>query len=1231
MKKENAFKKIDRKIYLVFLAVVAIAFFNAVFSSYTILQSQRTSKEIVSNMNPSMEALSQLNLLVTKSRMLTTNWVYLPSNSLEKEVINNLNNNDYAPLKIRLQSLMKKWSNNKMISDVNGVLTDYDKLKENQQSIMKRLASFDDYQDPMKKFEALEILESTIIPNSESIDLRLKNIIMEQKAETKVKQDQMLQQLNTLMIVVFGIAILIVGSLFFAAFVLSRSFIVPVMRVREIILDMSKGRLPEYRMRIPKNAVGEMLMALKLLTESAKRTSHFAEEIGKGNLEVPFEPLSDDDEHGHALLAMRKSIKAAGDLEAEHAWINEGLARLNNIMRSTSDDFTKLLDNIINLLAEYLNVQQSAIFLLNNDNMEEMHIQLGAHYALNNKLINCKRFELKEGLVGQAIASNRLIDIEDIADPFFTIDMGLGQSTTCNLMIVPLATSGKVVGAIAVASLKKMSAKQKELIQKIAEPVAASLYNVRANLITTQLLEESRKQADELAAQEQELRTINQQLTKKSLALVSSEEELRTQQNELKQVNSRLKEKAQLLEENNLAIEDARQSLFFKAEQLEQSNKYKSAFLANMSHELRTPLNSILILAKILADNKNNTLNEKQIEHANVIYKSGSDLLELINDILDLSKVEAGKLELQSELFSISEMADDMQLLFGELALDKQITFNISYSIPKTSQLNTDKGRVEQILKNLISNALKFTYAGGEVNLLFYAAPNESIFKNAKLLGENNVLAITVQDNGIGIPKEKQSLVFEAFKQADGSTSRSYGGTGLGLSICLELAQLLGGEIQLKSEAGKGSEFILYIPFNNDFANHDTQTNNQKIKLLFDSSNGVEKSTIVLRDDRGSLVGTDKKVLIIEDDYIFAQMLVNKCHLHGMKAIVATQGDVGLAYTKYYSPHAIILDMRLPVMDGWTVLQHIKSDDQLKHIPIHVVSSTDKKILSNEMGAESFCRKPAGSDELNSLFKRISDNMNFKIENILAFGKNSEKLNDLLFQISNTKSKVYCEYITEYENCLSKLSSDNNYKCIIIDQSTKINDEEQEFIITATNQLNIPLIYLDGNPDECLREITTVLNGATPYIENNDSTSQHLTISLQGDSGNRMKEMLNGKTVLLVDDDMRNIYSMTNIMEQEGMIIIGAINGQEALDKLNTKTVIDIILMDIMMPGMNGYEAMAEIKKNSLFDNIPIIALTANAMNGDREKCIAAGASDYITKPVNITTLLSLMQAWLYK
>lgn len=1225
MKKvSRAFRKIDTKIYIVFVAVIAIAFFNAVFSSYTILRSQETTQDIVNNSSPSREALTQLNTLVIKSRMLVTNWVYLPSNSADKEALKKINQSEYLKSKVKLTALMKNWDSGSRVASMKTIFKEYEDLMKVQERIMLQLASFDDYQDPMKKFVAEELLETEVIPRSETIEDRLNVIMNVQAADAKMKQDQMVNQLNTLMAVVFSIAVLIVGSLFFAAFVISRSFIVPVMRVREIILEMNLGRLPEYRMAIPRNAVGEMLVALKSLIESVRRTSRFAEEIGKGNLNEPFTPLSEDDVHGQALLRMRNSLKAASDADAQHTWINEGLTRLHNIMRTNADDFNLLLDNIINMVVEYVEVQQAAIFLMNNDNIDDMHIQLGAYYALNGNILNSKRYELKEGLIGQAIATKRVIDLESISDPFFSIDMGLMKSSKCSLMILPLTTSGKVVGVLTIASLRPLTIAKKDFLQKITEPIASSLFSVRANMITAQLLDESRKQADELALQEQELRTINTQLTEKSQELELSEEELRKQKYELQQVNNELEEKARLLEEKNIAVEEARQGLAFKAEQLEQSNKYKSAFLANMSHELRTPLNSILILAKILADDKQHTLSSKQIEHAKVIHKSGSDLLALINDILDLSKIEAGKVELQQDIFRVEEMVHDMQMLFNELANDRKINFTANNYLSSTATLKSDKVRVDQIVKNLLSNALKFTDAGGHVSLNVKMAGQGNIYNNASLLSSRNIISIEVQDSGIGIPKDKQALVFEAFKQADGSTSRKYGGTGLGLSICKELAHLMGGEIQLQSTEGEGSTFTLFLPL------YDADT-----EIIHPANSLHTEAATSLLDDRNELGLHDKRILIIEDDHVFAQMLVNHCHQHQMKAIVAMQGDEGMKCARQYKPDAIILDMRLPVMDGWTILQQIKADESLRKIPVHVVTSMDKKNMSLEMGAESYFQKPANTRDLGQLMDRITGQLEHHNINGIIVGVAGSAVSAVMHTMQKELPDVNVEYFEEMTDGIKKLQSDSNCRFILTDKSVALSDDMQTELNIASEKFNIPVIYFNGNHDECFRELSKVLHHeVVQSAELHPVTMQF--ISGVGESGNdatvqRMQNALKGKTVLLADDDMRNIYSMTSTLENEGMQVICAMNGKEAIELLKKNLHIDIILMDIMMPEMNGYEATEAIRMMPEYKSLPIIAVTAKAMQGDREKCLESGASDYITKPVNIELMLSVMQAWLYR
>ena len=1207
MIQNQALLKIDKRIYIVFIALIAVTLVNAIFSTYTIQRSHTITSDIVYNTNPSLDALSKMNLLVTKSRMLITNWVYLPHGSQNKSELQNLNTNDYILLRGTLTGLMQHWTDSAQVKEMADIFYEYENLVRQENKITNLLYDFDDFSDAENRFQAEDILEREIITRSQKITTRLEKITANQTKTALLKQDAMLYRFNSLMVLILGFAVLIICSVLITTVILSKSIIVPVLAVRDIILRMGRGELPEMKLRVPDNAVGEMSKALGFMISGFRQTSRFVEEIGQGNFEYPYEPLSNIDVQGHALVTMRNRLKEASDEEARRMRNAEGLAQLNETMRANSENFDELLNHTIEIIVEHLKVQQAAIFLLNNDDLNDLHIQLGAYYALNNRILNSKRYELREGLVGQAVASNRAILVENQYDPFFTIDSGLGESASCNIMIVPLTTSGKVVGAIEIASTNPLLAEQKELLEKMAEPIAASLFSVRANLITSQLLEESRKQAEELASQEQELRKINNELTLQSNKLRISEDELKTQQEELKNMNIQLREKARLLEEQNLALEETRLSLSFKASQLEESNKFKSAFLANMSHELRTPLNSILILARLLADNKGEHLSQREIEHAQVIYKSGTDLLNLINDILDLSKIEAGKVELILEQFSLNHFSKEMYLLFREVAADRNIHFE--YLNPSEEiWLNTDQVRLSQVVKNLLSNAFKFTPEGGTVSMSYDYAVNETVFSTKSLLQTQKVVCIQILDTGIGIPEEKQNLIFEAFQQADGSTSRKFGGTGLGLSITRELVSLMGGEIQLSSAEKSGCVFSVFLPAeSNAFAGLPNETT-QRI-----SAQEIKEHSI--HDDRGNLKKDDQCILIIEDDYVFAKMLMNQCHRYDSKAIIALEGEPGLQYAREYQPDCILLDMRLPTMDGWLVLKKLKQDPDCKHIPVHILTAVDKMGLGLEMGADSYVQKPVDQYALDKLFERILNKK--KPAKYLYAGNNETELTSLRNSATKNDAEICVEDdISDLEGMIA-----SEYKGVLV--SNNVSADQLTEIEKTTRELNIPMLYINGSPDECLREASNLLNAnsANQKIDNN-STNETPT---------EKTDILKDKKVLLADDDMRNIYSITHILEDMGMEVINAFDGADAIEKLIAAVEVDIVLMDIMMPNMNGIEAITEIRKNDKWANLPIIAVTAKAMTDDREICLNAGASDYLTKPIQTEQLVNMLKVWLHK
>jgi signal transduction histidine kinase/DNA-binding response OmpR family regulator len=1194
MIRNQALRKIDKRIYLVFIALIALTLVNALFSTVTIQRSQNITSDIVYNTNPSVNALSRMNLLVTRSRMMITNWVYLPHGSQDAKELAELNSKEYILLRGTITGLMKHWNDEKESQAMKNVFSDYEELIRYETSITNLLNDFEDFSDPQIKFQTQDILESKIIPLSTKLATQLDKITDSQTKKALRKQDSMLNRFNSLMVMIIGFAILIICAVLFATLILSRSVIVPVLHVKELIMKMGRGELPEMTMRAPDNAVGEMSQALGFMITGFRQTSRFVEEIGKGNFDHPYEPLSNKDVQGHALITMRNRLKDAAEEDARRMWMAEGLAELNQTMRSSNEDFEELLNRIIKVIVSHINVDQAAIFLLNNDNLKEMHIQLGAYHGLNNRILNSKRHELSGGVIGQALLNNQTMLLEHHYDPYFSIEKDGTEVTSGSLMIIPLTTNTKVVGVLTVSNLNKLRSEEKELLQKMAEPIAASLFSVRANLITSQLLEESRKQTEELANQEQRLRKINNELIVQSDKLLISEEELKLQQMELQKVNLMLRDKARLLEEQNMALEVARQSITFKAAQLEESNKYKSAFLANMSHELRTPLNSILILARLLSDNKNKHLTEREIEHAQVIHKSGTDLLTLINDILDLSKIEAGKLEMIYEKFSLQDFTKQMQLLFREVAAENKIEFNCD--CPNTDIiLFSDQARLAQITKNLLSNAFKFTPEGGKVCMTYSIAGNDILFRSKKLLQSSQVARICIKDTGIGIPEEKQQLIFEAFQQADGSTSRKFGGTGLGLSITQELVTLMGGEIHLNSNENEGSIFSVFLPIDN--VEEDEIKNNIIVS-------GKEKKYSLL-DDREKISKGDGSILIIEDDYVFAKMLMDQCHRYDCKALIALEGDWGLKYAKEYQPRCIILDLRLPRMDGWEVLKQLKADPACAHIPVHIITAVDKMMLGLEMGANSYLQKPIDQKAMDDLFHRMLQTKSSK--KYYYAGSDINELENLQKALKTTEPGAEIEVMNdaEWENMSA------NTACILIGSNSTY--AEIEVLEKQGDALHIPLVYVKNEPDQCLI--------AASSIERKHASVVSKTTN----------EILRGKIVLLADDDMRNIYSITNILEDEGMEVISAFDGADALEKLHNNKDIHIVLMDIMMPNMNGLEAIAAIREKPEWEKLPVIAVTAKAMNSDREICLQAGASDYLTKPINVEQLTSVLKVWLHK
>src|SRR5690348_6037242 len=783
---------------------------------------------------------------------------------------------------------------------------------------------------------------------------------------------------------------------------------------------------------------------------------------------------------------------------AEQDWLKTNLARFSRMLQGERDLAT-VSNLIMSELAPLVNAQYGVFYVTKREE-DETRLELVASYGAESPDELKQEFHLREGLIGQAAADRRPILLKDVPPDFVRIGSGLGHSKPATVNILPALFEDEVKAVIELASFNDFNETHQSFLDQLMESVGIVLNTIAATMRTEGLLKQS-----QLLTQE----------------LQSRQTELTTKQQELHATNEELQEKAQLLENEkkqveakNLEIEMARRALEEKAEQLALTSKYKSEFLANMSHELRTPLNSLLILSKLLADNAQGNLLEKQVEFAKTINSAGSDLLNLINDILDLSKVESGTVSIEVGEMPMANLKQHMERTFRQLASDKGLDFNVKFDPKLPQKILTDEKRLQQIVLNLLSNAFKFT-SKGSVTLGVRCAdsgwsPTHPVLRNA-----DRAIEIAVTDTGIGIPQDKQKLIFEAFQQADGTTSRKYGGTGLGLSISREIARLLGGELQVRSTPGEGSTFTLYIPLE---AVAEGGSAVAGATARYDNSGAVIPSALPtsfeVNDDRDEL-GKDPFVLIVEDDPTFAAILLDAAHEAGLKGVISTAGAGTLAMARKLQPAAITLDLGLADIDGFVLLDLLKHDPQTSHVLIHVISGADRSQSAIGMGAFGITEKPAERDELVGVFKALRE--------------------EVAGQKPRRKSKAA--------------------------------------------------------PRQQIAELA-------------------------------------GAKVLIVDDDIRNIFSLTSVLESHDVEVLHAERGKDGILILEQTPGVDVGLIDIMMPDMDGYETMRHIRQIPALSDLPLIAVTAKAMKGDRQKCLDAGASDYIAKPVDIELLLALLRVW---
>ena len=959
------------------------------------------------------------------------------------------------------------------------------------------------------------------------------------------------------------------------------------------------------------------------LTTQVRAIADVATAVTKGDLtrEIQVDARGEVVELKDNINAMIQNLRATTEQNTEQDWLKTNLAKFTNMLQGQRD-LTTVGRMLLTELAPLVNAQCGAIYQMDSSNGRP-HLAMLGSYARAMKQDEDARLALGEGLVGQCALDKSRILIADVPDDYMRIRSSLGEATPRNLIVLPVLFEGETKAVIELAALTQFTSTHLTFLSQLTESIGIVLNTIEATMRTEGLLQQSQKLATELQAQQRELQQTNDELGHKAQQLAEQNAEV---------------------ERKNQEIEQARYALEEKAAELALTSKYKSEFLANMSHELRTPLNSILILAQQLAENAEGNLTTKQVEFSRNVHAAGADLLNLISDILDLSKIESGTVTVEPEAVTFASVRDAVERSFRHIAETKHLTFDIEMDAQLPLGINTDLKRLQQVLKNLLSNAFKFT-SHGRITFRMKLAVGGWSADHQGLSSAARVIAFEVRDTGIGISPDKQKIIFEAFHQADAGTSRRYGGTGLGLAISRELATLLGGEIRLNSAPGEGSVFTFYLP-ENYLGPHlsvapEANSTLRPAPLIVHQ---VIKQEQIL-DDRESIAPGDPVVLIVEDDPHFAQVLLRLVGEQGLKGVVSTHGAHVRALAHQFQPLAIMLDIFLPDMLGWTVLNHLKQDPTTRHIPVQIVSVEEERFQGLGHGAFSYLIKPSTTDELKKALNRVLQYARSRRRRLLVIEDNEIERRSIVELLSHEGVEIAT--VGTGAEAMEALG-EKKFDCLILD--LRLPDisgfELMERIRKNPDLQELPIVVCTGKDlteNESLRlsrmaESVVLKDVQSPErLLDEVSLFLHLVAADLPPHKQQMLERLRqsdealiGKKVLVVDDDVRNIFALTSLLEQHGVQVMNAENGAEAIAFLDADPEIDAVLMDIMMPEMDGYETMRRIRLNSKHHLLPILALTAKAMKGDREKCLEAGASDYIAKPVNTDELLALLRIWLF-
>jgi CheY-like chemotaxis protein/signal transduction histidine kinase/HAMP domain-containing protein len=975
-----------------------------------------------------------------------------------------------------------------------------------------------------------------------------------------------------------------------------------------------------------KDLTGNVNLLADNLTNQVRAIAEVATAVTQGNLtrSIQVEARGEVAELKDNINTMINNLRLTTDRNTEQDWLKTNLARLTGMLQGQRD-LTTVGRMLLSELAPLVNAQQGVIYQMETEG--DQGLRLLSSFAEEGNEGDSRRLRLGEGLIGQcAIEKNRML-ITDLPKNAAPIRSGLFESTPRNVIVLPVLFEDQVKAVIELASLSVFTASHQAFLEQLTASIGIVLNSIEATMQTEALLQQSQQLAAELQSQQTELQQTNEQLAQKAQQLAEQNAEV---------------------ERKNQEIEQARRALEEKAAELALTSKYKSEFLANMSHELRTPLNSILILGQQLGENPEGNLTPKQVEFSRTIHGAGTDLLNLISDILDLSKIESGTVTVEAEEIYFSNLLEVTARPFRHEAESRKLSFDVSADPRLSRTIVTDSKRLQQVLKNLLSNAFKFTEHGG-VRLKVSQATGGWSHDHPVLKSATSVVSFEVSDTGIGIPLEKQRIIFEAFQQADAGTSRKYGGTGLGLAISRELASLLGGEIQIRSTPGSGSTFTLYLPqtyvgagiSTAPFEGRDLSTDQRTAGFRT-----VDRPIDVIPDDRDDIQPGDSVLLIVEDDPHYARILCDVSRENGFKVLVAMRGADALILAEQYKPTAVSLDVFLPDMLGWTVLSHLKQNPATRHIPVQMITLDEERQHGLARGAFTFMTKPTTTEGIVAAISRIREFSSTRQKRLLLVEDNPAEQMSISELLGHNDIDIVV--VDTGEGALEILHQES-FDCMVLD--LRLPDMTGFEVLERIRQdealSELPVVVFTGkelSPEEDAQLHSIARSVVVKGVESPERLLDETALFLHrviADLPPEKQEMLErlhrsdddllGKKVLVVDDDVRNIFALSSVLERHGMTVLTAGTGREAIATIESKPGLAIVLMDIMMPEMDGYETMQVIRQNPSFRRLPIIALTAKAMKGDREKCLEAGASDYLAKPVNTEQLLSALRMWLHR